>query len=86
MRAGLARVGGEVRPAGVPSRKVAQPPRIHRGYCGLVPAAELLIRLARVEDQPGDLVRDGQDSYHRASLVSLARCMPHLTADGTLLA
>ena len=86
MRAGLARVGGEVRPAGVPSRKVAQPPRIHRGYCGLVPAAELLMRLARIEDQPADLVRDGQDSYHRASLVSLARCMPHLTADGTLLA
>ena len=74
MRAGLTHVGGEVRPAGVPPRKVAQPPRIHRGYGGLVPAAELLIRLARVEDQPGDLVRDGQDIYHRASLVSLARC------------
>src|SRR5580704_13081832 len=35
---------------------------------GLVPAAELLIRLARVEDQPGDLVRDGQNSHHAGFL------------------
>ena len=61
MRAGLAQVGGEVWPAGVPSREVARSPQLHWGYGGLVPAAELLVRLARVEDQPGDLVWDGQD-------------------------
>jgi hypothetical protein len=68
MRGGLARVCGKVRPAGMPSREVAPPLRIRRGHGGLVPAAELLIRLARVEDQPGDLVRDGQDIHHAGFL------------------
>jgi hypothetical protein len=64
MRAGLAGVCGKVRPPGMPSRDVAEPPRIRRGHGGLVPAAELLIRLAYIEDQPGDLVRDGPDIHH----------------------
>jgi hypothetical protein len=54
----------------MPSGGSAQPPRIRRGDGALVPAAEFLIGLAGVEDQPGDLVREGRDVHHAGLLGS----------------
>jgi hypothetical protein len=52
-------VRSDVLPPYVPAGAITRP-RICRWHGGLVSAAELLIRLSRVEDEPGDLIPHGQ--------------------------
>jgi hypothetical protein len=59
VRAGPIGAGGSILEPYVPTGAVTRP-RICRRHGGLVSAAELLIRLARVEDEPGDLMPNGQ--------------------------
>jgi hypothetical protein len=55
-------VRGAILPPYVPAGAVTWP-RVGRWHGGLVPAAELLIRLARVEDEPGDPVLHRQVTH-----------------------
>jgi len=64
--AGPIAVRGDILPPYVPAPVVTWP-RICRRHGSLVPAAELLIQLARVEDEPGSLIIEGLEGHDALS-------------------
>jgi hypothetical protein len=70
---------GDIPAPCVPTGAVTRPP-ICRWHGGLVSAAELLIRLARVEDQPVDPILEGQVPHTRLPELRRSCCPGRSTA------